>query len=211
MFQVIVIAFQQFYQVSRRTRLEPVTAELFIFKSIQQAERIIDPFSVLYKMITVISPLQLGAGFLIGHFLRIRQFVKFFFKIVMDFLLGHSAKSDIHFLHGNIIQIIQVTEYADLAKLGDPGKESQFDTTVHGFQYAVERFQRISVFLLQFLVADGLEHRFVVFVYKNDCTLTCLLASTLNDSGKTQRICTLGSISAIKFFPFGKIFLQYIT
>ena len=162
-------------------------------------------------MIAVISPLQLGTGFLVGHFLSVCQLVKLFFKIIVNLLSGYSAKTDIHFLHGNIIQVIQVTEYADLAEFSDPGKESQFDTAVHRFKHTVERFQRVAVFLLQFPVADSLEHRFVVFVHKDYHTLPCLLASTLDDSGKAQRVCTFGNIGAIKFFPFGKVLLQYIT
>ena len=186
-FQVVMVAFQQFYQVGGCSRLEPVTAEFLIFKSIQQAERVVDTFGVLYEMIAVISPLQLGTGFLVGHFLSVCQLVKLFFKIIVNLLPGYSAKTDIHFLHGNIIQVIQVTEYADLAEFSDPGKESQFDTAVHRFKHTVERFQRVAVFLLQFPVADSLEHRFVVFVHKDYHTLPSLLASTLDDSGKAQR------------------------
>ena len=133
------------------------------------------------------------------------------FKIIRASIFCAYGALQLTELHGNIIQVIQVTEYADLAEFSDPGKESQFDTAVHRFKHTVERFQRVAVFLLQFPVADSLEHRFVVFVHKDYHTLPCLLASTLDDSGKAQKVCTFGNIGAIKFFPFGKVLLQYIT
>ena len=133
-------------------------------------------------MIAVISPLQLGTGFLVGHFLSVCQLVKLFFKIIVNLLSGYSAKTDIHFLHGNIIQVIQVTEYADLAEFSDPGKESQFDTAVHRFEHTVERFQRVAIRGLQLFVADGLQKRFVVFIDKDGYPLTGLLAGTFHDT-----------------------------
>ena len=43
------------------------------------------------------------------------------FKISMDFGLCHATKSHVLPIHRDIIQVVQVTEYTDLSKLGDTG------------------------------------------------------------------------------------------
>ena len=179
-------ALQQLYQVGRSPRLEPVAAELIIFKSIEQAERIVDAFGIFGKMVAIVTFLQFGTCFFVSHLTGSSQFVKFFFKIVVYLLFGHPTNADVGFVHGDIVEIVQVAEYAYFTKLRNSGKEGELDAPVHRLQCSVERFQGIAEFRLQSFVADGLQHGLVIFVNEYDNALSRSLVSTLYDSRKTQ-------------------------
>ena len=69
---------------------------------------------------------------------------------------------------------------------------------VHGFQYAIERFQSVAEFALQFLVADSLEQGFVIFVDENGYTLTTLLIGPSHNSCKAQGKGSFGRTRSIK-------------
>ena len=74
----------------------------------------------------------------------------------MYFLIADTAKSDIFIPHGKIFQVIQVAEHAYLTEFGYAREHGKLDTPVHRFKYPVKRFQRVAVFPLKILVADGL-------------------------------------------------------
>ena len=104
----------------------------------------------------------------------------------MYFPLRHSTDRDKRFVHRNIIQIIQVTEYAYLTKLRYSCQQSELDAAVQSLQHPVKGFQHVAELTLQGFIADGLQHRFIILVHKDDDTLPRLLISALNNSRKTQ-------------------------
>ena len=199
--QIVMIAFQQFHKVSGRSGLKPIVTEFHLKECIQQTERIVDAVRVFCKVITVIARFQFIAHFLIRHFLRGCQFVQIFFKIKVYLLFGDSTDGNERLVHGDIIQIVQVTEHAYFAKLGHSRQQGKLDAAVHGFQYAIERFQSVAEFALQFLVADSLEQGFVIFVDENGYTLTTLLIGSFHNSCKAQGKGTLSNTGSIKLFP----------
>ena len=137
-------------------------------------------------MITIVTLFQFGSGLLVSHLLRGSQLMQFFFQILMYFPLRHSTDRDKRFVHRNIIQIIQVTEYAYLTKLRNSRQQSELDAAVQSLQYPVKGFQHVAELTLQGFIADGLQHRFIILVHKDDDTLPRLLISALNNSRKTQ-------------------------
>ena len=95
MLQVVMITFQQLYQVSRRSRLEPVAAELFAVESIQQTERVIDADGVLRKVVTVVILTQFVPELFVHHTLRFGKLVHFLFKILLQLLVADSANINV--------------------------------------------------------------------------------------------------------------------
>ena len=128
----------------------------------------------------------------------------------MDFTLADTTNFDILIPHWNIIQIIQITEYTDFAKLCHAGEQSELYIPVLRFQSAIKWLQSISELLLQFLITDSLQHRFVILIYQNNYTLSGLLTSTLNDTCKTQGKRCLGWTGAVLAFPIFQIIIQYL-
>ena len=55
---------------------------------------------------------------------------------------------------------------------------------------------------MQLFVTDSLQHRLIIFIYKNDYTLSGLLTSTLNDTGKTQGERSLGRTSSVQALQY---------
>ena len=62
---------------------------------------------------------------------------------------------------------------------------------------------------MQLFVTDSLQHRLIIFIYKNDYTLSGLLTSTLNDTGKAQGKGCFRRTGAVLAFPIFKIIIQY--
>ena len=116
----------------------------------------------------------------------------------MYLLFGDSTDGNKRLVHGDVIQIVQVTEHTDFAKLGHSRQQGKLDAAVHGFQYAIERFQSVAEFALQFLVADSLEQGFVIFVDENGYTLTTLLIGPSHNSCKAQGKGSFGRTRSVK-------------
>ena len=152
-------------------------------------------------MIAVIACFQLAADILVRHLLRIGQPVKLILKVGMYFLFGDAAELDIKVVHRDIIQVVQVAEYAYFTILCNPCQYRKLDVAVHGFEHTVERFQCRSESLLQLYVTDGLKHRFVVLVDKDGNTFAAFFAGTADNSGKPQGERGFRRTGFIKFLP----------
>ena len=74
----------------------------------------------------------------------------------MQFIFTNTANGNIRSSHRKIIQIIQIAEHAHFAEFGHTGEESELDIPVHALHHPIERFQGVAVFVLQFVVIDGL-------------------------------------------------------
>ncbi len=93
--------------------------------------------------------------------------------------------NSIYFIpHRNIIQVIQITEYTYFSKLSYSCQHGEFDAAILAFQCSVECFKCFAKTILQFFIADGLQHGLVIFVYQNHYTLACLFISALNGAFK---------------------------
>ena len=67
----------------------------------------------------------------------------------MKFLIADTTDLDVIPTHRNIIQIIQIAEHTDLAKLSHTCKHGKLDTAVHRFQSPIEWLQGITELFLQ--------------------------------------------------------------
>ena len=108
---------EQFDEVGRCACLKPVAAEPPVGKGIEQAERIVHTDGIFCEMIPVVVCFQLRTSFLITHARSCGQFVNILFKIGINFFLTDTADFGILVNHGNVTQVIQITEHADLAEL----------------------------------------------------------------------------------------------
>ena len=128
----------------------------------------------------------------------------------MDFLFADAADFHVAVVHGDVHQVVQIAEHADLAELGHSRKQGKADAAVHGFQCPIESFQGTAVFVLQGFVADGLKHGLIVFVDENHHTAACLLAGTADDALKTPGHTDFTGRCSIKCFPILYVFLQHV-
>ena len=104
----------------------------------------------------------------------------------MDFLFADAADFHVAVVHGDVHQVVQIAEHADLAELGHSREQGKADAPVHGFQSSIESFQGAAVFVLQGFISDGLQHGLVVLIDENHHPTACLLACTADDTLKTK-------------------------
>ena len=201
---------EQLDEVGRRACLKPVAAELFLRKGIQQAERIVHAYGIFREMVTVVIGFQFRTGLFIGQARSRGQGVNVFFKICMHFLLADAADFHIAVVHGNVHQVVQIAEHADLSELGHSRQQGEADAAVHGLQRPVERLQGAAVLVLQGFVADGLQHGFVVFIDENHHPAACLLACAADNTLKTPGHPNLSRGSSIERFPVSHVLFQHI-
>ena len=200
-FYRIVVELEQFDKVSRCACLKPVAAELFLRKRIEQTERIVHAYGIFREVIAIVIGFQLRTSLFISQARSCSQHVNVFLKIRMDFLFADAADFHVTVVHGDVHQVIQITEHADLTELGHSRKQGKADAPVHGLQCSVEGFQGAAVFVLQGFIADGLEHGFVVFINENYHPAACLLACTADDALKTKRKTCFAFPCAVSAFP----------
>ena len=206
-----MVVFEQFHQIGGGAGLEPIVAELFFLECVEQTERIVDAFTIVGKVIAVITGLQLIAGFLVRHFLCCGQFMNFFFKGFVHLFFGYATEVKKTSVHGDVVQIVQVAEHADLSELGNPGEQGELDAAVHGLQHPVEGFQRVAEFALQVVVADGLQQGLVVLVDEDGHALAGLFAGTTKYAGKTQCKGAFRRRRSVQVFPLGYIVIQNLV
>ena len=128
----------------------------------------------------------------------------------MDFPFTDTTNFNVCVPHRNVVQVIQVTEHAYLTKLRNSRQQSELDAAVQSLQHPVKRFQHIAKLTLQGFIADGLQHRFIILVHKDDDTLACLLISQTDDMVKPFFRRTIGVWAAIGSLPDFKIFVQFL-
>src|SRR5574344_2358640 len=122
-------------QKSRCTTLEPIIGEFHFFQSIQQTERIVDSFSIDFKMISIVLFFQLCITFFFCYTILLCKFYNPFIKILMQFFFRDSTDIDISLVHRDILKIIQIAEYTDFTELSDAGKESKLNISILCFEY----------------------------------------------------------------------------
>ena len=202
--------FKQFYQIGGSTGLKPITTKFIIFKSIEQTERIIHTDRVMRKMITIVILLQFCANFIIRHSLSTGQTMKLILQIVMQFLLINATDIYILIPHRNIIQIIQIAEYTDLTEFGYSRQHTKLDAPILTLQCSVKSLQCLTIAFLKLVITYGLQHRFIIFVYKHHHPLSGLITSTLNDTLKTGSKCSFIILCAIESFPSTQSTFQHL-
>lgn len=179
--EVVMMLFQQLHQVGRRAGLEPVAAEFLLGKGVEQAEGVVNPDGVFRKVIAVIAFFQLLAGFLRGDMLCAGDLVDLIFEIAVQLLIRDAADVYVAVVHRDVVQVVKVAEHADFAELGDTRQQGEADVLVHALHHAVKGFQRFAVLFLKGIVADGLKHGFVVFVYEDHHALSGLFGGKADE------------------------------
>ena len=80
-------------------------------------------------------------------------------------------------------------------------KTREADVSIFGFQGAIERFQNLLVFFLEFSVADSLEKWLVIFVHQDDCPFSCRDGGASDDSCEPSGETDFGIIGTIHCLP----------
>ena len=109
---------QAFDEEGGRPGLKPVGIEFPVRKSVQEAVGIIDSLGILVKAVPVVSPAKLFQALLCREALFIRQLSDLRKKSLPHFLIRDSTYIRVFRIHGNISELVQITENTDLAELG---------------------------------------------------------------------------------------------
>ena len=151
--------------------------------SVEQTERVVYPNTVACEVIAVVKLTEFVAYSIIVGAGGIGQFMQGVLEISVYFLFRDATDVDITAVHRYVIKVVQVAEHAHLAKFCHTGEKCEAYVSVERFQYRVECFEYIPVFVLKHLVADGLQHWFVVLVHEYHHGLVCSSsARSLNSS-----------------------------
>ena len=102
------------------------------------------------------------------------------------FLLGDAAYCGKIRVHGNVCQVVQFAEDADLRELGDAGEEQEMQVGVGIFQRRVEVAHDVAKLGQGLVLVNHVKHGRVVFVDKDDHFLACLFVDVANEVLKSQ-------------------------
>ena len=199
--QVVTAVLQQFDQESGCTGFEPVASEAHFGKRIEQAEGVVDVFTLLCKVIAVVHLFEFSLGFLFGQFVLFSQFDDVLLEVSEQFFFRNAAQTGKSFVDRDVHQVVQVAEHAHLAELGYSGQQGKLDVAVATLHHAVEGFQRVAVVGQQRFVADGLKHGFIVLVDEDDYVSAPFLCRTAYHSFKTGGKRIFVFIGSILIFP----------
>lgn len=204
MLQVKITLLQQLHEISGRSRLEPVASELSLAESVEEAERIVYPLGLRREAVSVVHLPQFPAGLVTVHALRLRQLMQALFHIPVDLAFGNAAQRYISVVHRDVVQVVEVAEYAHLAELCHPREHGEPDMPVQCLEHPVERLQHVPELLLQGLVPNGLKQGLVVLVHEYCHPVPCLLMSSPDDAGQAQGQGCLRRIASVDFLPVGQ-------
>ena len=131
-------------------------------------------------------------------------------KILMKFSITDTAEFRIAIVHGDVHQVIQITEHAYLAELRHARQHSKINRAVARLEGTVKSFECVTEFCLQFRICDGLKHGLVVLINQNHHLLPHFLRSPTNNSFETSRHGILIRVMAILCFPLLQRQLQLV-
>ena len=108
------------------------------------------------------------------------------FEIVRQFLFRDTADGGIFIIHGDVLQVVEVAEYADLAELRHAGQQGKADVGVFALQHAVEGLQLLAVGGQQFFVFECLQQGLVILVYQDHDVSPVLFGCFPDDASETE-------------------------
>ncbi len=102
----------------------------------------------------------------------------------MQFLTANATDGRILVVHGDIKQIVQLTENAELGKLGDTREEDKLEIRVEHFYRTVEVLHDTAQGSKVLILVHHIKQRSVILVDDERHLLTSLLVGSLHDIGK---------------------------
>ena len=138
-------------------------------------------------------------GGLVGAFLLGKRF-KMFAEMTLNFLGGKAANVGVAFIQRNVCQVVKVAEQADFGELRNTREHDETNKLVAGLDVAIKRFQNGTVFLLQSLIVNGLDERFVVFVHEDDDWFACFGSHIPNELLETLGVVIAFFCDTVRFF-----------
>ena len=161
-------------------------------------------------MVAVVIFLELGTCLLESLAVGQGEVTYVFCEIVQKFLFTYTADVGITLVPRDVHKVVQVTEHAHLAELGDSGQKGEPDVPVLGFQRTVERLERAPVPVLEGIIPDGLKHRLVILVHEDDHTLAGLGRCPFYYAFEPGGIRLLVRVGTVKDFPFRKRKVEFV-
>ena len=128
----------------------------------------------------------------------------------MQFVFRDAANTGKPVIDGNVHQVVQVAEHADLTELRHTRQQGKAQVVVIRLQRAVEGFQRIAVVGEQRFVADSLEHGLIIFVHQHHHFPSCLLCRTADDAVEAAGYSDFTLRGTVEAFPIAQVLFQYV-
>ena len=166
--------------------------------------------SLLSEMIAVIAFFQFLGSLIKTDAVCIGDVLHGCLEISHQFILGNSAYALIPCIHGNINEVVEVAEHADLSELRHTREESELDIFILSLEHGVESFQRVAEMILKLRAADGLQHRLVVFVHENDNTLVVLLCDTFDKTFEAKLRRYFGRIFTVNILQLAEKVVEHV-
>ena len=149
---------------------------------------------------------QLLDGLLPVQFQMLGKSIDVIAHLGQHFLLGDAADTGIRLVHAHILDIVQLTEDAELRELRDARKKHKTEQWLAIFQGTVEIAHRIAQNIEFFLLMRHIQQRSVIFINEHHSLLASLCS---NCSYQVEQTNVWGWRITIHSKPI-LIFLQYI-
>ena len=112
---------------------EPVVANLLRVHGIEQAEGIVNTGRIGGEVIAVVLPLQLLQYIVLRNVLALCQSTDALLEVILQFLLRDAAQRGVLGQHGDVVEVVELGEDAQLRKLADARDEHEAEVRVEVF------------------------------------------------------------------------------
>ena len=126
--------------------LEPVGAKLPCVKALYQAERVVDVLGLVAEVITVVVVLELQQRIVVGDSLFVGEITHRLFHVPFQLGLRDAADGRVPWHHRDVLEVVQLAEYAELGELVYPRDEHEPPGTGQG---ALDRAIEVSYIICQ--------------------------------------------------------------
>lgn len=172
------------YEVSGRTRTEPVSVRPAVGKAVEQAERVVHVRRRPAEMVTIVVFPQLGDSLLPAQLQFHGQFVYVIAHLRQELLIGDATHASVWLIHAHVLDVVQLAENAQLRELGDACQEHEAQHWLTILQRRVEVAHDVAEHVKALAFMHNIKQRRVILVDEHHSLLACLDRDGLNQVEK---------------------------
>ena len=178
---------------------KPIVLQQTIAKGVKQAEGIEDRCSTTGKTVAVVFELDLSIHLLRGQLEVLGHSLNVFLENRLHLLLRKAADGSKTGEQGDILQIVDSGEDAQLRELRDAGDEAELYVGLVGLERHVELLHDLAHGVERGLVVKHIQQGCVVFVDDDSHLLACLFLRAMDEAGEQFARRSLVVLAAIDF------------
>ena len=177
---------QHFDEEGRRTALEPVVPQRPVLQGIEQAEGVEDVGRPGREMVAVVSCLQRLQRLFRRHLFLFGKALHVVRHLLLHLLHADAADGGEIRFQGDVLQVVQLAEYAELGELRDAGEEDEVEVRVGVLQRRIEVAHHVAELGQVLILVHHVEQRRVVFVDEHDHFLARLFVNAFDEVGQAD-------------------------